>query len=232
MKKNKKNLSEAINDEEFKNEAELAVNDEESIEEVKEKPILTEQELKVRKAKRTRFAVAAFVLLFGVGIMGNWYYQNSDFSASVKPLVTSSDTKTLGEAEYVDAPTTVSSEESKYFSEARVNRETARDKAIEELQSVIDKADASSEAKNQASAAMSDISKYISIENKIETLVAAKGVNNVLAVISEDGKKVDIIVDVKDLDDTVIMQIKDIAMQQLNCSFEDITIIQSNNSEQ
>jgi len=39
---------------------------------------------------------------------------------------------------------------------------------------------------------------------------------------------VDVIVDCEELTDTVIMQVKDIAMQQLSCSFEDVTIIQSN----
>ena len=64
-------------------------------------------------------------------------------------------------------------------------------------------------------------------ENKIETLVTAKGVNNCLAVVSTDGKKVDVIVDAEELGDTLIMQIKEIAISQLNCSFEDVSIIQS-----
>ena len=67
----------------------------------------------------------------------------------------------------------------------------------------------------------------ITKENKIETLVTAKGINNCIAIINDDGTKVDIIVDVKDLNDTVILQIKDIATSQMNCSFEDVTIIQS-----
>ncbi len=224
----RKKLSEAVNDEELRKGAQLASEPCGEEKEIEEKPVLTEEELKIKKARRTRFAVAAFVLLFAVGLTGNWYYQNSDLSASVKPLITSSDTKTLGEAEYVDSPTTVQTDESAYFSQARVERETARDKAVEELQAVIDSAEEGSEAKKKAADSLSEISKYISIENKIETLIAAKGFNNVLAVISEDGKRADIIVDAEELDSSQIIQIKEIAMQQLGCSFENISIIQSN----
>ncbi len=237
-KKKKENLAQAVNDEELKEKAELAFEDESFGNEEddglfesggeKKKPILTEPELKARRARRTKLAVAAFVLLLGVGVMGNWYYENSDYSANVKPQITASDTKTLGEAEYVDAPAQSESAESKYFSEARVNRQTARDESSEKLQKIIDSQSESAEAKKEAAKKLADISSVINIENKIETLVAAKGVDNCIAVVSDDGKKVDVIVDVAELSDSVILQIKDIAMQQLGCSFQDVTVIQSN----
>ena len=196
----------------------------------KNKPILSEKELKAKKAKKTRFAVAAFVLLLGVGVMGNWYYENTDLSNNIKPLISSSDTKTLGEAEYVDAttePSSNSNNESEYFSSARVERQSARDEAIDKLQAVIDKTDESESAHKDAQAEIARISSYISIENKIETLVTAKGINNCLAVIDNEGTRVDIIVDVDELTDGIIVQIKEIAMEQLNCSFENVSIIQS-----
>lgn len=196
----------------------------------KNKPILSEKELKAKKAKKTRFAVAAFVLLLGVGVMGNWYYENTDLSNNIKPLISSSDTKTLGEAEYVDAttePSSNSNNESEYFSSARVERQSARDEAIDKLQAVIDKTDESESAHKDAQAEIARISSYISIENKIETLVTAKGINNCLAVVDNEGTRVDIIVDVDELTDGIIVQIKEIAMEQLNCSFENVSIIQS-----
>lgn len=198
----------------------------------KEKPVLNESEIKVRKARKTRVAVAAFVLLLGVGVMGNWYYENTDLSSKVQPLINSAQTKTLGEAEYVDATTEITSEakstESEYFSSARVDRQTARDESLDTLQAVVDSTDESEEAHKDAEEKIAKISSYISIENKIETLVTAKGVNNCLAVINEDGSRVDVIVDVEELSDTVILQIKEIAIEQLGCSFENVSIIQSN----
>ena len=192
------------------------------------KPILTEGEIKKRRARKTKIATASFVLLLAVGIMGNWYYQNTDLSANIKPLIESSQTKTLGEAEFVDAnAVSQSSNESEYFSKARVNRQKARDEALDKLQKVVDSADESSKAKQEAGRNIARISDNISVENNIESLVCAKGISNCLAVVNTEGTRVDIIVECEELSDNVIMQIKDIAMQQLGCSFENVSIVQS-----
>lgn len=192
----------------------------------KEKPVLDEAQIRAKRARNNKFTVAVFVLLLGVGVMGNWYYENTDLSSNIKPII--NNTKTLGQAELVDATTTQQVKEpSEYFSSARVERQTARDEALEKLQAVVDSTDKSKDAKRVASEEISRISSNISIENKIETLVTAKGVDNCLAVVNNDGSRVDIIVDAEKLTDELIMQIKDIAMQQLGCSFENISIIQS-----
>lgn len=177
-----------------------------------------------KKRKRYVSAVAAFVIILGVGVMGNWYYQNSDVSSTIQPLIDSATDKTLGKAELVDATANV--EEDTYFTKARMERNTARDTALEKLQAVVDSADEESTAKDLAAENIARISNFITIENKIETLVCAKGVSNCVAVIKDDGSGVDVVVDCETLDDTTIMQIKDIAMSQLQCSFENVSIIQ------
>lgn len=178
------------------------------------------------KKAKMKVAVASFVFLLAVGIGGNWYYENSGIAGKIEPILDSAQTKTLGEAEFVDA-TTQMNNESEYFASARVERQTARDESLEKLQAVIDKTDSTQEANTKATEEIAKISNYISIENKVETLVTAKGVNNCLAVISADGTRIDVIVDVQDLNEQIIVQIKDIAMEQLGCSFENVSIIQS-----
>ena len=182
-----------------------------------------------KKRKRYISAIAAFVLILGVGVVGNWYYQNSDVSSTIQPLIDSATEKTLGKAELVDATANV--EEDTYFTKARMERNTARDTALEKLQAVVDSADEESTAKDLAAENIARISNFITIENKIETLVCAKGVSNCVAVIKDDGSGVDVVVDCETLDDTTIMQIKDIAMSQLQCSFENVSIIQYNNNK-
>lgn len=193
--------------------------------------VLVNPEDKADNKKRKRYisAVAAFVLVLGVGVVGNWYYQNSDVSSTIQPLIDSATEKTLGKAELVDATANV--EEDTYFTKARMERNTARDTALEKLQAVVDSADEKSTAKDLAAENIARISNFITIENKIETLVCAKGVSNCVAVIKDDGSGVDVVVDCETLDDTTIMQIKDIAMSQLQCSFENVSIIQYNNNK-
>ncbi|MCC8016727.1 MAG: SpoIIIAH-like family protein [Clostridiales bacterium] len=172
-------------------------------------------------------------MLIAVGIGGNWYWENSDISSKISSITANS--KTLGEATFVDGTTEVTtSAESEYFSSARVDRQSARDESLEKLQESLEKLQKvvdSTEEDDQASKAAADkiasISSYIEIENKIETLVQAKGVSNCLAVINEDGTRVDVIVDSKELTDELALQIKEIATTQLKCGFENVTIIQS-----
>ena len=193
----------------------------------KVKGIMTEDELKKKKDKRTKTALSIFVLLLAIGLGGNWYWQNSDISSKINTIVSSD--KTLGEATYVDAPTELTTKpESDYFSAARLDRQATRDAALEQLQLVIAGTDESEESRIAASQGIARLTANMEIENKIETLVQAKGVNNCLAVISEDGTRVDVIVDAEELTDGLILQIKEIAMQQLQCGFENVTIIQSN----
>ncbi len=193
--------------------------------EKKEKIVLTDSDLQKKKSKKTRIAISCFVLLLGVGVMGNWYWENSDLSNKVS-TISGAKEKILGEATYVDA-TTEPSTESEYFSSARVDRQKARDESLEKLQKIIDSSSEGDAAKKEATEKIAKISDMINSENKIETLVTAKGVKNCLAVINENSNKVDIIVDAEELSDTVILQIKEIATGQLGCTYEDVTIIQS-----
>ena len=186
----------------------------------------TDSDFTNKKAKKTRIAISCFALLLAVGVVGNWYWENSDISSKVSTNSSAKD-KILGEATYVDA-TTEKTTESSYFSSARVDRQTARDASLEKLQKIVDSQTENKEAQKEAADKIAKISDDITIENKIETLVTAKGINNCLAIINENSKKIDIIVDVEDLTDTIILQIKEIATSQLGCSFEDVTIIQSN----
>ena len=194
--------------------------------EKKEKPVLTDTEMQIKRSKKTKIAISCFVLLLAIGVTGNWYWENSDLSSKVSSI-SSAKEKILGEATYVDA-TTEPAKESEYFSSARLDRQTARDESLEKLQNIIDSSSESEEAKKAATEKVAKISDMINTENKIETLVTAKGVKNCIAVINENSSKVDIIVDVEELTDTVILQIKEIATVQLGCTYEDVTIIQSN----
>lgn len=179
-----------------------------------------------RKKRQGITAAVTLVLILAVGVVGNWYYENTDVSKTIEPLLSAATQKTLGEAELVDAQK--NTDENSYFSSARLERQTSRDEALQKIQEISNSTTASKEEKLEATKEITKISKYISIENKIETLVCAKGITNCLAVIDIEGTRVDVIVDTESLDDATILQIKEIATAQLGCSFENVSIIQSN----
>lgn len=192
--------------------------------------MLTEEQLKKRKLHRARVSLGCMVLILAVGVVGNWYWENSDISTKIS-TVSAQRTKTLGEATFVDATTeaatTEAATENSYFTQAKLDRQSSRDAALEKLQKIVDTADKSAAAHKEAAQKIAKISDGINAENKIETLVTAKGVGQCLAIVSTDGKKVDVIVDSKDLSDALILQIKEIAVEQVGCDYKNVTIIQS-----
>lgn len=232
-----KNKNEQINpiDEQIKSDEEQFAEFENEFDSeiVDEKPIefVNPDDKKDRKKRKKYIStVAAFVLILGIGVVGNWYYQNTDVGSTIQPLIDSATEKTLGKAELVDATTTDVKESDTYFTKARMERNSARDTALEKLQAIVSNTSETEGARTVAAENITRISNFITIENKIETLVCAKGIDNCIAVVKDDGSGVDVVVDCKTLDDTTIMQIKDIAMSQLQCGFEDVSIIQSNNN--
>ncbi len=178
------------------------------------------------RTRRAKLAMSAFVFVLAAGALGNWYWENSEISSKVTPVISSQEkTKTLGEATYVGA-TTQAQNNNEYFSKAKLERQNARDEALEKLQKIVDSSQTESAAAKTAADKIAVISNSISAENKIETLIKAKGYNNVLAIISTDGKKVEVIVDAEKLSEKSIVQIKTIAMEQSGCSFDKVSIIQ------
>lgn len=185
--------------------------------------------------KKGRFVLSMAVVLLGSALLLNWYFTNNNIRETLQPLLSGETTteasKNLGEAAYVGATTQGSAEptsnpnESAYFSEARVERQKARDSASEEFNKVINSGTADADSKKTASDKLAALTDAITAENKIETLVKAKQVESCLAIINDT--KVEIIVKVGELSDTLILQIKEIVMNQTKTSYENISIIES-----
>ena len=99
-------------------------------------------------------------------------------------------------------------ERDEYFSAAKLNRTTARDSAIENLQTVIDNCDASSEAAVAAVLELSELNATILTENEVESLITAKTGSDCICNIGEAGVEVIIYDDV--LNDDSVLSISDI----------------------
>lgn len=189
------------------------------------------------KGKSGKVMVSLAILILGGALFMNWYFTNNNVAETLSPLLSNqttkkeqTSTKNLGEAAYVSGTTEKTTEapnpnENEYFTNARLDRQKARDAALEELNKVLNNASAGAEAQKVASEKIAKISESITKENKIESLVKAKEVESCLAVIGDE--KVEVIVKTKELTDAVILQIKEIVINQTKVNSENISIIES-----
>jgi len=114
-------------------------------------------------------------------------------------------------------------EETDYFTATALNRQEARDEAIDVLKLVCDNEEASEEAKAEATAKISQIALDIQNETNIETLVKAKGFEDCVAVISDNA--VSVIVSGENLQAAEAAQILAIVYGATGISPENVSII-------
>ena len=110
-----------------------------------------------------------------------------------------------------------------YFTATALDRQEARDEALGVLKLVTESADATEEAKAEASAKISKIAVDIQNEANIETLVKAKGFDECVAIISDNS--VSVIVSAESLQAAEAAQILSIVYETTGINPENISII-------
>lgn len=111
---------------------------------------------------------------------------------------------------------------SSYTIEARLNREQTRSKNKETLLEVINNESLSSEQKQKAADAMVELTETTEIENNIETVLEAKGFNDVIVTVS--GEQADIIINSSQISDSDRAQIEDVVTRKANIDIKNIVI--------
>ena len=155
------------------------------------------------------------VLLIGVAVYVNWAL----FGGSAEP---DDDLNAGLPGETDDVTPSGNEEETNYFAASQIERQRARDEAIEVLQGVVDDADALDSAKEQALADIAAIAATIEKEANIESLIKAKGFEECVAVIN--GDKANIIVKSEGLQPNQLSQILEIVYLQADILPENVTI--------
>jgi len=112
---------------------------------------------------------------------------------------------------------------SNFAATAKLNREQARAKSKETLQSIIDNSNISEAAKVEAINKMVELTDITSRESAAETLLAAKGFENAVVTIT-DGK-VDVAVIAEKISDSQRAQIEDVVKRKTNIAVKNIYII-------
>ena len=105
-----------------------------------------------------------------------------------------------------------------------VNEISAHDEAAETLNKVIKDSSSDASAVKEATAALKALSNAIKLEGDIEALIKAKTGGDCVVIINNNSAEV--IVAKGALNDTVILQIKEIVLKQTGFSAENITIVE------
>lgn len=113
--------------------------------------------------------------------------------------------------------------EENYFTSTALDRQEARDEAIDVLKLVTENEESSEEARAEAADRISQIAVDIQNEANIETLVKAKGFEECVAVISEDS--VSVIVSAETLQAAETAQILSIVYETTGISPDKVSII-------
>ena len=160
----------------------------------------------VMKDNRKHLIVATSVLVIGAAVYFNWYlYRNDQEMVEQQETLQNNTEQALDES--LEAQNVSDSD---YFAVSQINRERARDEAMEVLQTVID-GDASEEVVNDAMNSMAKLAEDIENEGQIETLVKSNGFENCVAFISGDSASV--IVKSDGLLDNELTQIQEIVYE-------------------
>ena len=111
-----------------------------------------------------------------------------------------------------------------YFSQARLDRQKARDEATELLKEVLSASNENDAAKKEAVDKAAAIAETIQKETNIENLIKAKGYSDCIVSIEDDGCSVIVKTKAAEQDDAII--INDIVSGQTGLSYNKIKIVE------
>jgi stage III sporulation protein AH len=165
--------------------------------------------------RKKQIILTSLVMILAIAIYLNWQFSQGGDGLSVSDTLDS--VKNYGEAQLVSAT-------ANYFSEATVNRQKARDQAIESLSKLLKDSKLSAKEKTDATNKAFELSKMIETEGKMENLIKAKGFPE--AIVYIDDQKANIVVKTNGLLPTQAAQIKDIVMNHGKIKAENISIVE------
>ena len=190
--------------------------------EFKFKSIFTNGENGLKKFGIRNIVIVLSVLLIGAAVFVNWKIFSG--SNGVENPENSGNSAQVGNNTQngTNANGGNTNESTDFFAASQIERQRARDEAIEVLQSVVDDATSLDAAKEQALAEIAAIAANIETEANIESLIKAKGFEECVAVIN--GDKANIVVKSEGLRPNQLSQILEIVYLQANILPANVTI--------
>ena len=140
---------------------------------------------------------------------------------ALDPLTAEAST-TTGDGAAVFASANTSDDASRYFAEAKLDREQSRAKQKEILTEMLNNSNVSESQKNVCSDSMLELQERIEKETAAEAMIEAKGFSQ--AYVRMDDDTVDVVVDKDTLTDAEVAQIQDIVKRKTGYTAEQIRI--------
>lgn len=147
----------------------------------------------------------------------NYRYQNAEEKQVYGVLNASENIRRIGETRLVSA------EQTDYFAESRLTKTQARDERLELIQEVLDTG--TEEEKKTAQEQKLALAQNIEKEAVVETLLNAKGFENVLVTITDQGVTISVQTE-SGLNGADSAKITEVAVLELGLSAEKIKIIE------
>ena len=175
----------------------------------------------MKKTWKRNLIAAGVLLVVCAGIYLNWYAGHSaaDLTETLDAGKILDDTTLVLQQEQGDAlatPVQQTGTQAEYFAQMRLSRQTARDEAVELLQETIAYADGDAASSAKLEGIISDA---------LESLIVAKGYQDCVAYISEDGISVAVAAPEDGLTQSDVALLSDIVLSQTSCKLSDIRVI-------
>lgn len=170
---------------------------------------------------KKQIILASLVLVLGIAVYLNWQFAQTgqDFVVTNKTNSQTTSDKNFGDAQLVD-----NKNGDDYFTKARIEKQKARDTAIDTVSNMLKDSTLTEEQKNDATSKTLEISQVIEKENNIENLIKAKGFKDCVSYL--DSSKANIVVKTDGLVASEAAQIKDIVLNEGKVLAENITIVE------
>jgi stage III sporulation protein AH len=161
-----------------------------------------------------------YVLGGGNGLAAPQGQETSSGDSALDAAAPANDRSAYGTAEMVSA----SLGNADYFAQARLDKQTSRDNAVQTLQSIIGGGDISRDEMVTNAINAVSLSQLIKSENVIESLILSQGFED--CVVYLDGQTAKVVVETDGLSPAEAAAIKDIVLSEADISAEGIRILE------
>ncbi len=171
--------------------------------------------------KKKHIAVASMVLMLSAAVYVNYLYAAGDIENFMQTG------KNYGDSILVEGSASEDITDSEtYFSEARVSRQKSRDEAVATIENLYGVATEDSEDISVLAEKAGEIASNMELENKIESMIKAKGFEDCIVYIS--GEYADVMVQTEGLLPTEAAVIKEAIIKETSVPVENISIVEVN----